>query len=45
MEQRAKIVSDEAEDAGGLPPVKADNEAWRDLGRWESEISIGYWYQ
>ena len=38
-------MSDEAEDEGGLPPVKADNEAWRDLCRWESEIAIGYQYQ
>ncbi len=45
MEQRAKIVSDEAEDADGLPPVKADNEEWRDFAPRESEISIGYWYQ
>ena len=38
-------MSNEAEDAGGLPPVKADNEVWRDLCRWESEISIGYYYK
>ena len=30
------------EDEGGLSPVKADNEVWRDLCHWESEISIGY---
>ena len=37
-------MSDEAEeeDEGGLSPVKADNEVWRDLCHWESEISIGY---
>ena len=37
-------MSDEAEDEGGLSPVKDDNEVWRDLCRWESEISIEYSY-
>ena len=31
-------MSDESEDEGGLPPVKADNEVWRDLCRWESKV-------
>ena len=38
-------MSDEAEDEGGLSPVKADNEVWRDFCHWESEISIGYYYK
>ena len=28
-----------------MSPVKADNEVWRDLCHWESEISIGYQYK
>jgi hypothetical protein len=32
---RGRFVPDEAEDEGGLPPVKDENEVWRESGRKE----------
>jgi len=39
-ERRGKSPPDEAEDAGGLAPVKDDNEAWRKAGRKDCRILI-----
>ena len=38
-------MSAEAADAGGLSPVKDDNEVWHDLCRYELKGSIRTYYK
>ena len=39
------VLSGEAEDAGGLSPVKSDNEAWRKSDRKECLVLIEESYE
>ena len=38
-------MPDEAEDEGGLPPVKDENEVWRESGRKEGNGFISESYE